>query len=77
MSHVKITVMHVPYTDSKQFKARTIISMTLVKNFYGEDMIVPPTLINKENIPPEQRIKSVQFGFETVGLVEKGMKILL
>lgn len=27
---------------SKQFKARTIISMTLVKIFYGEDMIVPP-----------------------------------
>lgn len=51
--------------------------MTLVKNFYGEDMIVPPTLINKEIIPPEQRMKSVQLGFETVGLVEKGMKILL
>lgn len=51
--------------------------MTLVKNFYGEDMIVPPTLINKEIIPPEQRMKSVQFGFETVGLIEKGMKILL
>lgn len=49
--------------------------MTLVKIFYGEDMIVPPTLINKEI--KEQRMKSVQFGFETVGLVEKGMKILL
>ena len=73
MSHVKITVMHVPYTANN---SKPVLSFQW-KIFYGEDMIVPPTLIKKEIIPPEQRMKSVQFGFETVGQVEKGMKILL